>query len=698
MKVSRNAKILRGVLLAFSSLFAGSAWADWTWSEGNNADLADAANWTGSAGAYLFGASASGLYLSRDWTCPTNMHLTADGTTVSFDLGAERTLTFSDFQFFFTAKNSTVEFLSGTLANTAKEMNLLSSDNWGSNIGGNTFRLKGANTFLNSTKGSIFSYHGTGSTFEICDGAGFNGNFRYGNNNPKSQTLFVHSGGAFTNTSTSGYVTQSGSTGLRTIVDNASFSIPSGVITYAGSGQSFAAQNHATVYAAYAFKLGNTSGYDGNSLEVSGGSLLEVQSLQLGASGSARNTALITGAGTVVDSGYGLYVGAYNASGVSNTVTVADGATVKMTKSTSGMENLVVGASGGWNRLVLESGAIVTNAGTGVPRLGQNSGHNTIEIDGGRFYAGRSMRIGDAVGANSNTLSIADGICRGATYYCTFRVGADGGSFNDVEVRDGGLLELGTSNGWTGRHPGNGTDNSYVGFGNGASCNAIRVLKGGVFRCPATTKYGQDTYHTGSKLNIGFEANTCSNRLEVLGGTAKIGIIYIGGTNETSVGNAMVVSNGTVNASKVFVSQTDTLPPGVPFSAVNALEIAGTNSLVQTESDMRFYDKAELSLDFADGAYATVPLLANKGTLQFDTGSMISVKNVASLRSAGGAKVTIARRTAGSITLAAGLLDTWNAALAADDETKGCAFSLANDGKDLMLKLPSTLGMMLIVF
>ena len=674
-------------IAAAALALASTAKGDWTWSGGNNADLSDPANWTGSNGAYLIPASASGLYLSQDWTCPTHMTLNTDGTTVSFDLGAERTLTFSDFQFFFTAKNSTVEFLSGTLANTAKEMNLLSAGEWGTNIGGNTFRLKGANTFLDSTKGSIFSYHGTGSTFEICDGARFNGGFRYGNSNPKSQTLFVHSGGAFTNTSTSGYVTPSGCTGLQTIVSNATFSVPSSGITYAGNIQSFAAKSRATVYTSGAFTLGSASGYNGNSLEVSGSSRLSAQMLQVGAGGSTLNEALLTGAGTEVVGNRGLYVGGRNSSGVSNTVTVADSAILQISEGVSGYDNLVVGYSGGWNRLVIESGAVVTNYASGSPRLGQNSSHNAIEINGGRLNSARCLRIGDSVGANSNTLAIADGVFRGGTYYCTFRVGGDGGSFNEVEVRDGGLLELGVSRGWTGRHPGNGNDNSYVGFGNGASCNAIRVLEGGVFRCPETTKYGQDSYHTGSKLNIGFAANTCSNRLEVLGGTAKIGIIYVGGTNETSVANALVVSNGTVNAASVYVSQDTTLPAGTPFAAPNTLLVKGTNSLVKTTANLIFYEKGELSLDLADGVYGTIPLQATGGALEFKTGSTIKVKNTKAIARAGSAKVVVARRSAGAITLASGLLETWNAALVADKETKGCELSLANNDKDLVLKI-----------
>jgi len=687
---------MRLFALAATCLLVQGAWADWTWSGGDNADLSDSANWTGSSGNYLFGASASGLYLSQNWTTDKLLQVGSNGATVIFDLGADKTLTFSGDQAFFNANNAIVEFASGTIENTANEVNLLSSTDWAAKRNENIFRLTGANTLFKATKGAIHSYNGTSNIFEVANGAVFTGALRFGNTNPSYQRIYIHDGATMTNTSSQ--AGGSSGTGLRTTVDNATFVCSGYDLSVGGKEAWFEFLNGSTgAVPDKKFLLGNGSSSVSNKLVVSGGSNLSAATLRIGASGSTWNKALVTGDGTFVDAQYGLYIGGLgtDGTGVSNAVTVADGAQVSVTQHSSGHQSLGVGYSGGGNLLTIESGSIVTNGASGTPYLGYASSNNRIVVNGGTLHSSRCLVLGNNSGANSNSLSVANGTFRGGSYFCTFRVGGSG-SFNLAEVGDGGLLELMMSRGWAGRNPGNGNDNSYVGFGNGASHNVLRVLAGGTVITPSA--YGNSSFASGAKLNVGLDRNTCSNRFEVLGGTAKIGQIYIGGTNETSVGNTMVVSNGTVNASKVFVSQTDTLPSGVSFSAVNALEIAGANSLVQTESEMRFYDKAELSLDFADGAYVTVPLLANKGTLQFDTGSMISVKNVASLRSAGGAKVTIARRTAGAITLAAGLLDTWNAALAADDETKGCAFSLANDGKDLMLKLPSTLGMTVIVF
>lgn len=687
--MNKTATTRAAAMLAAATL-ATPALADWTWSGGNNADLADAANWTGSAGAYLFGASASGLYLSRDWTCATNMHLTADGTTVSFDLGSERTLTFGEkAQYWFNANNSTVEFTSGKLvgAGTSSgnlDMVLLSSGDWSAKRHLNTFRLTGKDTAFSGY--AIHCYNGDSNTLEVANGALFSASLRFGNTNPRYQRVFVHDGATMTNTSSQAGGT-TGGIGFQTTVDNATFVCSGNDLSVAGKEARFEFLNNSTgAVPGKQFLLGNGSSSVSNKLVVSGGSNLSASSLRVGVSGSTWNEALVTGDGTFVDAQYGLYIGGMGTAGtgVSNAVTVADGAQVSVTQYSTGHQSLVVGYSGGGNLLTIESGGIVTNGASGTPSLGYASSDNRIVVDGGKLHSSRSLVLGNNGGANSNSLSVANGIFRGGTYYCTFRVGGSG-SFNLAEVGDDGLLELMMKNGWSGRNPGQGNDNSYVGFGNGACHNVLRVLAGGTVITPSA--FGNSSFASGAKLNVGLDPNTCSNRLEVLGGTAKIGIIYIGGTNETSVGNAMVVSNGTVNASKVFVSQTDTLPPGVPFSAPNALEIAGTNSLVQTESDMRFYNKAELSLDFADGAYATVPLLANKGTLQFDTGSTIKVKNTKAIVHAGGAKVTVARRSAGAITLASGLLETWNAALAADKATKGCEFSLGNSDKDLVLKI-----------
>ncbi len=687
--VGFNAGAIRFFALGAACLFAGGAFADWTWNGGNNADISDPANWTGTDGAYLFPASASGLYLSQNWTCATNMHLTADGTTFSFDLGADKTITFSDFQYFFYSKNSTVEFLSGTIVNTTKEMNLLSDQTWGRQNGGNTFRLKGANTFLDARAGAIFSYHGSGSTFEICDGARFNGAFRYGNTNPTNQKLYIHDGGAFTNTA-SKHETPAGA--IEVLVSNAIFSAAS--VNFKGSGQSFKATGGSTINSTGWFTFGNSSGSSGNSMEVSGGSSLSAQLLNFGAAESALNDILITGEGTEVDAQYGLYLGGRDSSGLSNTVTVADGALMKITKSQSGYQNMVIGHDGGWNKLVVKSGAVVTNEATASPRLGWYSSNNSIEIDGGRINVGRGIIVGDDAGANSNKISVANGgILRSGAYYCVFRVGGSGGCYNELEIGDDGLVEIMYYKDWAGRY-GNGTDNSYVGYGDGASCNVIRVLEGGVLRCPWS--WGTDITWAPTKLNLGFDRNTCSNRLEVLGGAVKIGRIYVGGTNETSVANALVVSNGTVYTKCLYVSQDTTLPDGTPFTAPNSVVVKGTNSVVKTNAELIFYNKSELVLDLADGAFVGIPLQATVGTLEFKEGSTIDIDHARAVSRMGGATMVIARRTDGAITFADGLLDSWNASLHSKAKTIRCNLYTENSGKDLVLKVHNA-GLVLVV-
>ena len=673
--------------------FANGLLAYWTWNGGNDADIADSGNWTGSDGNYLFNASASGLYLSRDWTCATNMHLTASGKTVSFDLGKDRTLTFGEkTQYWFDTNNSVVEFLSGTLENSGNEMVLLSSGSWGTQRNFNTFRLKGSGTVFRGN--AIHSYHGASNTLEITDGALFSGALRFGNNNPKYQVIYVHDGAVMTNTGSQAGGTAS--VGLRMTVDNAMFVCSGNELSVKGVEAKFEFLNGSTASVpSKTFLLGNGSSSVSNKLVVSGGSNLSSSSLRIGVTGSSCNEAVITGGSTFVDAGYGLYVGGLGSdgSGVSNVVTIADGATVSVTQYSSGHQSLCVGYNGGWNELTIGGNASLTNGASGTPFVGYASSNNKIIVDGGRLYSGRCLVLGSERGADSNLLYVANGRFQGGTYYGTFQVGGKG-SHNLLEIAEGGLVELKTSNDWSGRY-GNGSDNSYVGREDGSSFNAIRVRNGGALRCPST--YGIDPNWGKGKINIGFGRNTCSNRLEVLAGSANIGCVYIGGTNETSVGNAMVVSNGNVKVRYLYVSQTNSLPEGVSFAGANIFEIAGTNSVVKSQTQMRFYADAELSLDFSEGFYKEIPLLAESGTMQFDAGSSVSLKNIEDVCSSGGATVTIARCSAGAITIEDGTIEAWNASLAADPKTAGCVFSLANDGKDLVLKISKFTGFIFTV-
>jgi hypothetical protein len=159
----------------------------------------------------------------------------------------------------------------------------------------------------------------------------------------------------------------------------------------------------------------------------------------------------------------------------------------------------------------------------------------------------------------------------------------------------------------------------------------------------------------------------------------------------------MVVSNGNVKVRYLYVSQTNSLPEGVSFAGANIFEIAGTNSVVKSQTQMRFYADAELSLDFSEGFYKEIPLLAESGTMQFDAGSSVSLKNIEDVCSSGGATVTIARCSARAITIEDGTIEAWNASLAADPKTAGCVFSLANGGKDLVLKISKFTGFIFTV-
>lgn len=505
------------VTIAAACLIAHGARADWTWNGGNNADLSNSANWTGTSGNYLFSSSASGLYLSQNWSCPASFMVSTDGATVSLALGEGRTLSLTSTAHvsLMNCDNSTFELSSGTIDHTVnKEIYLLSPQTVSNTkrYTNNTFRITGSGTLLQTINKAVISAKGSKGTFEITDGAEFKGGIRFYGNATTDQTVLVRNGGTLTSYMTSG-----------------------GECAYPSQG---------------------------------GGG---------------------TGCTTIVDGG---------------TLTA---------KTLSFVDK-------GWKFEVKNGGKA------------QFSAHGS--------YLGKNT------------------------------------SFNEITVGDGGVLESKTTN----------NGQFFIGNGNGSTGNVVRVHSGGTMRF--TDNFGDNESCSYGKFELGYGEGSVSNRLEVLGGTLVTDRVYVGGdTTTASSGNAVVVSNGTMKTWHVAFSQK---------GGENALEIAGTNPVITTQSQMTFTN-CVITLDFADGAYTGVPLQAQAGSLVFNNGTTFALENVKAVRSAGGAKVTVARRTAGAITLAAGLLDTWNAALAADDETRGCAFSLANDGKDLTLKLSSTLGMMVIV-
>ena len=499
---------------------AGLARADWTWNGGNNADLSDSSNWTGSSGNYLFNASVSGLYLSQDWSCPTNFMVSSDGVTVSLALGADRTLSLSSTQHvsLMGCDNSTFELTSGKIDHPAgREIYLLSpsSPNKNKNYTNNTFRITGQGTILQTFNKAVVSAKGSGGKFEIADGAEFKGGIRFYDNNNTDQTVLVSTNGTLTS------------------------------------------------YMSY------------------------------GASAGACAYPSQTGGGRGIR-------------------TVVDGGTLTAT----------------------------------YLNFANNEWSFEVKNGGKAQFSKNGMVIGS------------------------------GSSFNVVEIGDGGVFEEKSTN--------NGL--FTIGNGAGATGNVVRVLSGGVLRF--TDAFDDDAPCSYGKFQIGY-SEAVSNRVEVLGGTLITDRVYVGGdvANKPGDGNALVVSNGTMKTWHVAFS---------PRGGNNMLDIAGTTSAITTQSQLVFTNTV-VTLDFADGKYTSIPLQAEAGTLVFNAGTTFALKNIKPAVRAGGGSVTIARRTAGAITIASGLLDAWNAALAADEATEGCAFSLANGNKDLVLKLPAPKGLAIIV-
>ena len=379
----------------------------------------------------------------------------------------------------------------------------------------------------------------------------------------------------------------------------------------------------------------------------------------------------------------------WNASTGAN-ILIAGGAVVTNTH-VSGAFSPFQGAG---SRMVVSNAVLVQSSGSFAAFGGTARGSALEVLDGARVIcAGRGMSVGGGAAATDDTVLVTNAFLSvGGSYYCSFKFN---GTNNVFTVDDGGVLWVPGSNNHNGR-TGNGTDNAYLGFAASSVGNVLRILSGGVVVTPTQANASSDAgaesvgIGWGSKFNVGWDQGSCSNRIEVLGGTARIGVIYVGGKSETSVGNALVVRDGGyVYAPYLYVADTNLLG-GASFGGRNSVVIGGAGSQVVTDRAARFYGASELEFDLAEGAFSKIPLVANRGTLQFDAGCSLKIDGAKEIAKAGSATMTLVRRNAGAIALEDGVLEAWNAALAANGETKSCSLSLENGGKDIVLAIASS--------
>ena len=664
---------------ACTAALGAAAFADAAreWTGATSADLSVAENWSELAGGTdnvsYFKKDATGLTLAADYAFPGGVLVNADGIHLSFDLGAGRTLTFPS-TYYCDANNTTVELLSGTYENTASELVLLSSSSWGVVKKGNTFRIKGKDAFLKATKNVIFSYNSQGCTFEMDDGAKFEGQFRFGNANPKDMTIRILNGATLTTSSSIGFFSNART---QSVISNAT-------VTMAGTRDASSVGADATLdildggvlkITSSPFSINGTRA----KVRVDGkGSTISASQIFVGLNKGGEDTLTITN-GAYVSAASGVYVGGNNTtkqgggwlangSSCSNLLHVTGNAVLACGGTAFNTEALTIGdldnETNGWSRLLVDAGGVVSNTTWYSTAVGWSSSFNRFDLKDG-FYSGvGNIRLGWNATSVGNVLSVTDGgelMQNGGPIHVGYA-----GSSNLCEVLDGTLTF------------GNGQI-CYVGYTNCVG-NVLRIGEKGKF-----LGRDKDVSDVAGKIYVGNAAGETAGRegrLEVLGGRVEISSISLGYGG--SADNALVVSNGTIAATSLYLADGGTR---------NSLVVKGTNSLVSVNGAAGATAKTgtEITFDFADGAYASAPLrgLGTSGWA-FQDGATVKFANVAALRQGSVRKCELVRNDQKAISISDATLAAWRAAL-----PDGCSLKLSSDKKALTFALKD--GLMLIV-
>lgn len=430
-------KVSKHLLLILVSLAAGltAAWAvnrcARVWTGARSGDLTDERNWAGTDEVRTFkslGGHQDGLYIPTNHVFGEEVRIGEDGTRVTFDLGRDHKLTFGG-KWNFDANDSVVEFVSGKIDNTLEEMNLMSRNgDWRKKHSRNTFRLKGEGTEFSSTKNVIFSYNGDSNRFEVVDGARFRGAFRFGNRNPRYQTVFVGNGASLSNTVG---LTVFNNLGSRTIVSNATLVIARqahgrvggctleardgaylkvGQFEIGGAGSQVLVDGPSTRLEHGGY--GNSVAFIGyraeaheNLFRVSNGATAVFDSaLVVGVRGAVGNQAEFSDDAHVELLRGGLFVGGSpygdrdERPALSNVVCVTRGAVVTVGGPSEAHRAISVGGfvnplSCG-NRLIVSAGGSVSNVSGAVSMVGTYSSGNVLEVVGGTFYSSGILKVG----------------------------------------------------------------------------------------------------------------------------------------------------------------------------------------------------------------------------------------------------------------------------------------------------------------
>lgn len=291
----------------------------------------------------------------------------------------------------------------------------------------------------------------------------------------------------------------------------------------------------------------------GNSTVVTNGGYLSCGSFYNGANFESRSNSLVVASGGILELPASSISGTFavGGNGYRNRGVVETGGLLLIGSSSAylcvgGNSSAARDSFGYGNELVVRDGGIVTNKGTtclgGSPT---NSVNALVVTNGGYFYAGQHLYVGEL--GRSNSLDVADNsrLDVGKDLFVGNGNSRTNAWFNRLTVGAGGTVAVG----WTAYVGGSGCSNELTVAAGGSlsATNAMTVgvyasATGNVFRLAGGTAYTPGAFTVGDFGSF--------NRAVIDGGQLTCGAFYVG-KSAGSVGNELVLEGGTLLAAAI---------------------------------------------------------------------------------------------------------------------------------------------------
>ncbi|HPA19385.1 MAG TPA: hypothetical protein PLU30_16685 [Verrucomicrobiae bacterium] len=375
----------------------------------------------------------------------------------------------------------------------------------------------------------------------------------------------------------------------------------------------------------------------GNSLTISNGGFVQNVNSRVG-NASGSNAVIVTGGGSVWTNGNAMYLGVSGSS--NNKLTISDGGVVfdfsadigwsSCTRNTATVTgtgsvwnsggSLSVGSYGWDNALTISNGGAVHDNNGYVGYNAASASNNTVLVTGtGSVWSNRSdLTVGNA--GSGNSLTVADGaVVHDNNGYVGYQTSTTN---NAVWVTGGGSLWSNRSDLYVGNY-GSGNsltvsnggivhdNNGFVGYNTSSSSNAVWVTGGG------------SLWTNRSDLTVGYSGK--GNSLTISnGGAVAARNVYIS-SQPAATGNVIridggilrAVSNVTVGAAGSLEVASGTLDVGRMVTNRGSLSGAGTFKALQivNERQATFTGNAQIQAGYRNSSGATTEVAHATGAV-----------------------------------------------------------------------------------